>query len=57
MTPPNVAAMASQTGQDGTVFRKTIIIATSTGYRKIKVVASPDAIYLYASKRKRLLEV
>ena len=31
ITPPNVAAMESHTGQEGTTRRKTMIIATSTG--------------------------
>lgn len=43
-TPPNVAAIASQTGQEGTTRRNTIMIATRTGYRNISVVARPDAI-------------
>ena len=44
-TPPKVAAMASQTGQEGTTFRNTMMIATRTGYKKTRVVASPDAMY------------
>lgn len=56
-TPPNVAAMASQTGHDGTTLRNTIMIATRTGYKNTRVVASPEAIYSYASKRNMLLEV
>ena len=56
-TPPNVAAIESHTGHDGTTFRKTMMIATSTGNRNTSVVTNPEAMYLYDSKRKVLLAV
>ena len=46
MTPTNVATMASHTCHEGMTRRKTMISATSTGYRKMSVVANPDGIYL-----------
>ena len=56
-TPANVTAIESHTGQDGTTLRNTMMMATRTGKRKTSVVASPEAIYLYDSKRNVLLAV
>ena len=57
ITPTNVAPIDSHTGHEGTTFRKTMMMATITGKRNTSVVARPDAMYLYASKRKVLLAV
>lgn len=46
ITPANVAAIDSHTGQEGTTFRKTIMIATIAGNRNTSVVARPEAMYL-----------
>ncbi len=45
-TPTNVAKMATQTGQDGTTLRKTMMMATRTGERKTSVVAKPEGMNL-----------
>ena len=57
ITPANVAMIDNHTGHEGTTFRKTMMIATITGNRKTSVVARPDPMYLYASKRNVLFAV